>query len=198
VPSRRRIAVVAGQFEDIVSRGLRSLLEDDPNLHLVATGVADERMSAALSVYKPNVAILNFGSLRDGAELRNLHERFPDTHLLVLANRPTLAEVRQLLAMGATGCLPKSAQERDFLNAIHLASRGLQILPPAATPSDRQFGLEPLTSRESDVLALLQDGRSNTEIAATLQIGVETVRTHARHVYKKLGVRTRRDLRARR
>jgi ATP/maltotriose-dependent transcriptional regulator MalT len=46
------------------------------------------------------------------------------------------------------------------------------------------------------VLALLQDGRSNTEIAAALQIGVETVRTHARHVYKKLGVRTRRDLRA--
>jgi DNA-binding NarL/FixJ family response regulator len=55
-------------------------------------------------------------------------------------------------------------------------------------------GPEPLTSREADVLALLQEGRSNAEIALALQVGVETVRTHARNIYRKLGVRTRREL----
>jgi LuxR family maltose regulon positive regulatory protein len=51
-----------------------------------------------------------------------------------------------------------------------------------------------LTAREADVLEHLQAGRSNGEIAAALCVGIETVRTHARSVYRKLGVTTRRDL----
>ena len=55
-------------------------------------------------------------------------------------------------------------------------------------------GPDLLTPREADVLELLQEGRSNAEIAVALHVGVETVRTHARNIYRKLGVRTRRDL----
>jgi DNA-binding NarL/FixJ family response regulator len=79
---------------------------------------------------EPNVAILNFGSLTSTAELRELHRRFPKTRPLVLANRPTALEARQLLAFGATACLSKSSEARDELHAIHLASRGLHVLPP--------------------------------------------------------------------
>ncbi len=48
----------------------------------------------------------------------------------MLANRPTPGDANQLLALGATACLSKETQARDILNAIHLASRGLQVLPP--------------------------------------------------------------------
>ena len=58
-------------------------------------------------------------------------------------------------------------------------------IPPAATG---------IADYAADVLALLQEGRSNAEIALALQVGVETVRTHARNIYRKLGVRTRREL----
>ena len=51
-----------------------------------------------------------------------------------------------------------------------------------------------LTAREAEVLELLQDGRTNAEIATELSIGVETVRTHARNIYRKLGVPSRREL----
>ncbi|MEA2478500.1 MAG: hypothetical protein QOJ07_422, partial [Thermoleophilaceae bacterium] len=51
-----------------------------------------------------------------------------------------------------------------------------------------------LTAREADVLELLQQGFTNAEIAQDLHIGVETVRTHARNIYRKLGIATRRDL----
>jgi DNA-binding NarL/FixJ family response regulator len=51
-----------------------------------------------------------------------------------------------------------------------------------------------LTARESDVLELLQDGQTNSAIAAALDIGIETVRTHARSIYRKLGVPSRREL----
>jgi DNA-binding NarL/FixJ family response regulator len=195
---RPPIRVALGRFEDIVSRGLRTLLESDPTLELVASGIPHDQLSPALLAYHPEVAILNFGGLTTASELRDLHRDHPETRLIVLANRPTQTEVRQMLSFGATACLSKSSEERDVVHAIHLASRGLHVLPPADGHSYASSGPELLTPREADVLELLQAGRSNAEIAATLHVSVETVRTHARRIYRKLGVSTRRELRARR
>jgi DNA-binding NarL/FixJ family response regulator len=103
-----------------------------------------------------------------------------------------------MIAFGVTACLAKSTQERDILHAIHLASRGLHVLPPANGHPYEESGPELLTPREADVLELLQGGRSNAEIASTLHVSIETVRTHARRIYRKLGVSTRRELVARR
>src|SRR6202011_3626504 len=136
----------------------------------------------------PEVAIVNFGSLRSAAEIRELTQAFPHTRLVVLANRPTATESRQMLAFGATACLGKGSQARDVLHAIHLASRGLHVLPPSGEEISEPAGPELLTPREADVLELIQSGRSNAEIAQALQVGIETVRTHARRVYRKLGV----------
>jgi DNA-binding NarL/FixJ family response regulator len=196
---RPPISVALARFEDIVGRGLRSLIDEDDSLQLVATDVPREQLIGILDRYRPRVALLNFGSLASAAELRELTLAFPTTRLVVLANRPTASECRTMLAFGATACLAKSTQARDVLHAIHLASRGLQVLPP---PSGREngepAGPELLTPREADVLELLQSGRSNAEIAHALHVSVETVRTHASRVYRKLGVASRRELRSRR
>ncbi len=192
------VSVAVARFEDIVARGLRALIDEDENLGLIADGVPQERLKAVLSEHRPQVAILNFGSLGSTSQLRDLHRAFPDTRLVVLANRPTPAECRQMLAFGATACLAKNTEARDVLHAIHLASRGLHVLPPAMIESSPAVGPELLTPREAEVLELLQSGRSNAEIAQALHVGIETVRTHARRIYRKLGVRTRRELQARR
>jgi DNA-binding NarL/FixJ family response regulator len=189
------ITLAIAQFEDIVSRGLQALVDEDPNLQLVVADVEPGRLSAALSAHAPDVAILNFGSLSSPSELRELHDEFPDISLLVLANNPTASESRQMLGFGATACLAKNTEARDMLHSIYLASRGLQVLPPTEESSYPPVGPTPLTDREADVLELIQAGHSNAEIAAQLHIGVETVRTHSRHIYRKLGVSSRRDLR---
>jgi len=179
-----------------VSRGLRVLVDEDQNIRLAAHDVPWEQLPEALTQHEPHVAIVNFGSLGSAIDVNRLHNTFPSTRLVVLASRPTQAECNQMLAFGATACLSKETQARDILNAIHLASRGLHVLPKTA----REFGMsrmpgpELLTPREADVLELLQQGRSNAEIAAALHVGIETVRTHARSIYRKLGVRTRREL----
>jgi DNA-binding NarL/FixJ family response regulator len=197
-PRKHIVTVAVGQFEDIVIRGLRALIDEDDSLQLVASGLPRDQLAGALDAYRPDVAVINFGSLRHAGELRELHAEFPETRLLVLGNRPTGAEVQQMLAFGATACLSKNTQERDLLHAIHLASRGLHVLPPSDAEPHPQSGPELLTPREADVLELLRAGRSNGEIAAALHISIETVRTHARRIYRKLGVRTRRELAARR
>ena len=191
-----RVRVALAQFEDIVLRGLSAMIDEDENLELVASGVEHEQLTAVLSEHRPDVALINFGSLTNAAELREVHRRFPDTKLVVLANRPTAPESRQLLAFGATACLSKSSEARDVLHAIHLASRGLHVLPPAEPSGPPALGPEVLTPREAEVMDQLRSGRSNAEIAHELHVSIETVRTHARRIYRKLGVKTRRELRA--
>ncbi len=195
VLSRPQTDIVLARFEDIIAAGLRALIGADAHLRLLTDDVPHEELPVALAQYHPTVAILNFGAFAGAADVRELAEAFPATRLVVLANRPTAAESRQLLAFGATACLSKASQARDLLHAIHLASRGLHVLPPVGPGTPEPAGPELLTPREADVLELLQSGRSNAEIAQVLHVGVETVRTHARRVYRKLGVSTRRELR---
>ena len=195
---RPPISVALSEFEDIVALGLRTLIEEDSHLALVASDVPSASIPATLASHRPQVAVLNYGSLRSVADVRDLHREHPGTRLVVLANHPTPAECRQMLAFGATACLSKSTEARDVLNAIHLASRGLHVLPPVSAPEPRPAGPVLLTPREADVLDQLQTGRSNSEIAAAVNVSIETVRTHAKRIYRKLGVKTRRDLRTRR
>jgi DNA-binding NarL/FixJ family response regulator len=197
---RGRVTVVTAQFEDLVKVGLRQLISESSNLELVAHDVTLDRLENVIAKHRPDVALLNFGSLDSPASVYALHERHPDTRIVVLANRPTTAEANQLLSLGATACISKETQGRDIINAIHLASRGMHVLPRSASmmPSSADgfelAGPELLTQREADVLELLQKGRSNKEIAAQLSIGIETVRTHASNIYRKLGISSRRDL----
>jgi DNA-binding NarL/FixJ family response regulator len=185
--------VVIGHFEDLILRGLRGLIEDDARLALVADDVAHERLAVLLAAQEPDVAILNFGSLTSPFEIRELGAHHPRTHLVVLANHPSTAECVQLLAFGASACMSKATEARDIMHAIHLASRGMQLIPRESAGADAAAS-ELLTLRESEVLAHLQRRRSNAQIAAELHISVETVRTHARNIYRKLGVSSRQDL----
>jgi DNA-binding NarL/FixJ family response regulator len=196
MPTRSPVRVALAQFEDIVAHGLSWVIGEDENLELVAAGIDHDELIPAIAEHQPSVAILNFGSLRNASELRDLHRRFPKTRLVVLLNRPTDAECRQLLASGATACLAKSAEARDVLHAIHLASRGLHVLPASDSRDSLPPGPDVLTPREAEVMELLRSGRSNAEIAQALHVSIETVRTHARRIYRKLGVKTRRELRA--
>ena len=194
------ITIVSARFEDLVSIGLRKLILEDPNLSLVASDIELDSLEGVLDEQHPSVVLLNFGSLPQPAMIYQLHQSHPETRVVVLANRPTAAECNQMLSFGATACISKETQGRDVINAIHLASRGMHVLPRSAAASEQeeqQFGLpapELLTPREAVVLELLQEGLSNKQIAGELSIGVETVRTHTRNIYAKLGVSTRRDL----
>jgi NarL family two-component system response regulator LiaR len=198
---RAPVSIVSARFEDLVAIGLHQLISEDPNLELAENSVELEELETVLAKRKPGVVLLNFGSLPNAAWVYQLHQSSPDTRVVVLANRPTAAESNQLLSFGATACISKETQGRDIINAIHLASRGMRVLPRSTSaPSDpaERFDYLPeadiLTAREAEVLQLLQEGMTNAQIADSLTIGLETVRTHARNIYRKLGIKTRRDL----
>jgi DNA-binding NarL/FixJ family response regulator len=190
--------VVSTAFEDLVAIGLKALISEDPNLVLVAAGVPMDAVEPAIERHRPDVVLLNFGTLGAPGRVLQLHRSHPGTRIVVLANRPTAGECNQMLSFGATACLSKETEARDIVNAIHLASRGMHMLPRSAAAGGLLTsgiqGAELLTPREAEVLEQLQDGATNAVIAHELSIGIETVRTHARHIYRKLGIGSRREL----
>ena len=124
--------VLGSKFEDLVAIGLRVLISEDPNLELVAEGVAMESVEAEIERHGPDVVLLNFGSLGSPGQRAPAPPGPPDTRIVVLANRPTAAECNQMLSFGATACLSKETEARDIVNALHLASRGMHLLPRSA------------------------------------------------------------------
>jgi len=192
MPRRKQVTVAIGRFDDLVARGLRALVEEDPSLRLLGTGLGPSELRRLMRTRRPTVAILDVGTLSSPVEVRELGESHPATRMVLLAERLSSTECSQLLAFGAAACLSRATQARDVLNAIHLAAREMQL-----TPRDVQApttATEILTPREVEVLAELQQRRANAQIASDLHISVETVRTHARSIYRKLGVGSRREL----
>ena len=192
-------SVLSTRFEDLVAIGLKALIAEDPNLELVAADVPMDTVSGAIAQLDPDVVLLNFGTLGTPGQVLQLHRSHPAARIVVLANRPTAAECNQMLSFGTTACLSKETEGRDIVNAIHLASRGMHVLPRSAAAGGLNGsaiqGAELLTPREAEVLEFLQAGSTNAQIAHSLSIGIETVRTHARNIYRKLGIGSRRELR---
>ena len=195
---RRPTTVVLAHFDDLLAGGLRELIEGDSSLAILAADVTHARIPVVLKAHRPDVAILDLDALANLAEVRELSARHPDTRIVLLAASPSEAQCVQLLAFGASACLGRDTQSRDVLHAIHLASRGLQVTPRSTASASRPSlaAGQLLTHREAEVLPLLAQNRSNAQIAIELQIGIETVRTHASNIYRKLGVSSRRELAA--
>ena len=190
------ITLVLARFEDLFARGLRVVIDSDSTLEVAAGDVEPNRLDVVLRAHRPRAAILNVDAFGKLSRVRELSREHPDTRLVLVATQPTMTTCAQLLAFGANACLGRDAQARDVLTAIHLASRGLQLTPsqtdhPGVLPVP---GSQLLTQREAEILPMLQQGSSNAQIAWTLQVGVETIRTHARNIYRKLGVASRREL----
>jgi DNA-binding NarL/FixJ family response regulator len=190
------ITVVVAHFDDLFAGGLRELIESDPSLAVVAADVEHRRIAVVLSAHRPDVAILDVGALGKLADVRELSAGNPGTRLVLFGNDPAPVVCAQALAFGASACLGRDTQSRDVINAIHLASRGLQVIPrtPVGSDGGRVAAGGLLSRREAEVLPLLQQGHSNARIALDLKVGVETVRTHARNIYRKLGVSSRAEL----
>ena len=168
MPSHDPTTVVLAHFDDLFARGLRELIESDPSLSIVAADIEHDRIPVVLRAHRPDVAILDVGALAKLAEVRELSEQQPATRLVLLANSPSMEECAQLLAFGASACLGRDTQSRDVLSAIHLASRGLQMTPRGTSDpgGGSSAGGRLLTRREAEVLPLLQQRRSNAQIAA--------------------------------
>ncbi|MFJ1996575.1 response regulator [Streptomyces asiaticus] len=186
--------------------GLKAVLSTQDDLCCVAE-VADGQAAVEETIrLTPDVAILDIRMPRlDGlrAAERILGRPGNTTKVIVLTTYDDDSYVYSALHMGVSGFLLKSVPPEETIAAIRIADRGDAIIDPSVTrrlisrfagsiaPPASSTELERLTAREHEVLMLVAQAHSNTEIARALGIGDETVKTHVSRILAKLGLRDR-------
>ena len=194
------IHVLLVDDHEVVRRGLRELLSDEPDIEVVAeAGSVDEALAVAMHV-EPDVAVVDvrLGD-GDGVSLcRELRSRpNPPKCLMLTAFDDEEAMVGAIMA-GAAGYLLKQVRGQDVVTAVREVAAGRSLLDPVTTvrvlekmrnpPHDE---LEDLTERERDVLDLIGRGHSNREIAEQLFLAEKTVKNYVTSVLAKLGMQRR-------
>lgn len=189
----------------VVRSGLRHILEAEPDLLVVAeAGTADEAVTVARET-QPDVMVLDIGlpdrsGILAAAEVRTAS---PATNVLMLTVHDDVAYLRQAFAAGADGYLVKEAADVELVRAVRQVAAGKQYVHPslgAALLAPEVVIIRPagpggqLSEREVEVLTLIANGLTNTEIAERLFVSVRTVESHRAHIHQKLEVRTRAEL----
>lgn len=188
------VTAVVGRFDPLVDHGLAHVLGSDPKVHVIASGLEHAELERTVMDYAPGVAVLD--ETAEPFTLPRLRSLQPATGVIVIAHNPSRVYGMSLLTSGAT-CLARNISVADILAAIHLTAAGGRLFVSLdGQRAERQYPSDArlLTPRETEVLEHVSAGRSNPEIARTLQIGVETVHTHVAHIRRKLKVQSKRDL----
>lgn len=195
-----QVLVVDDHF--VVRKGVCALLEDAEDIAVVGEAGDGRQAVEEAARHTPQVILMDLNLPEiDGVEaIRRILAAQPTIGIVVLTGADMEAEVLPAIRAGALGYLAKTSQRQEFLEAIREVSRGEAWLPPRLTlkllahlqtPPAGAGTKNPLTDRESEVLALLARGWSNRRIAGKLAIAEVTVRTHVSHVLDKLGVSNR-------
>jgi DNA-binding NarL/FixJ family response regulator len=204
------IRVLLADDQPLIRGGFRALLDAEDDIDVVAEA-ADGAEAFALSVeHAPDVALIDIQMPGvDGIEATRRiarDQRLTDVHVVILTNYGFDEYVFNALRAGASGFLVKDIEPADLVQAVRVAARGDALLAPSITrrligefvsrPPDSKLatGLEALTNREREVVALVAHGLSNDEIAEQLVISPITAKTHVSRSMTKLGARDRAQL----
>jgi len=185
--SRTRILIA--DDHEVVRKGVRSILESEPGLEVVAEASNGREVVERATATKPDVVVLDIGmpELNGLEATRHLLKASPKSEVLILTVYETEELIREVLRAGARGYVLKSDAGRLLLSAVETVSAHKPFFTshPAA---DQKQPATPFTPREREVLQLLAEGRTNKEVAAVLGIGLKTVETHRMNLMAKLGV----------
>ncbi|MCG8917638.1 response regulator transcription factor [Actinokineospora sp. PR83] len=195
------IRVLLVDDHEVVRRGLRDLLDGEPDIEVVAQagGVAEALVRARAST--PDVAVVDV-RLPDGDGVglcRQLGGLDPAPHCLVLTAFDDEQALVEAIMAGAAGYLLKQVRGQDLVTAVREVAAGRSLLDPVTTArvlermrrSAEADELAGLTERERAVLELIGEGMSNREIAERLFLAEKTVKNYVTSVLAKLGMQRR-------
>jgi NarL family two-component system response regulator LiaR len=195
------IRVLIADDHAVVRQGLRTYLELQPDIDVVAEAADGDAAVGEAARLAPDVVLLDLVMPRlDGvAATRLLRERAPAARVIVLTSFGEDERLFDALRAGAVGFLLKDTEPAELVRAIRSAHAGQSPLSPATATrivaelarGGRPRAAELLTPRELEVLRLIAQGRSNKRIALELGVAEKTVKTHVGHMLGKLGLSDR-------
>nr|WP_202559388.1 response regulator transcription factor [Streptomyces sp. SID5914] len=196
--------------QPLIRSGFRALLDLEDDIEVVAEAGDGSAGLALIKEHLPDVALIDIRMpLVDGIEATRRIAADPalaQVHVVILSNYGMEEYVLDALRAGAAGFLVKDIVPEDLLHAVRVAARGDALLAPSITrrlidryvtqprPTSKASGLDELTRREREAVALVAQGLSNDEVADHMVISPLTAKTHINRAMTKLRTRDRAQL----
>ncbi|MGW7444047.1 response regulator [Kitasatospora sp. NPDC054795] len=189
---------------EVVRRGVRDLLEAEPDMEVVGEAGTCAQALARVPALRPDVAVLDV-RLPDGDGVtvcRDLRDRMPGLACLMLTSFDDDDALLDAIMAGAAGYVLKQVKGTELVGAVRTVASGQSMLDPATTrklleslrhheENATDSALAGLTPREREILALVGEGRTNRQIGQELYLAEKTVKNHVSRLLAKLGVERR-------
>ncbi|HEY1702915.1 MAG TPA: response regulator transcription factor [Trebonia sp.] len=187
------IRVMLADDHPVVRAGLRGMLTVQPDIEV--TGEAGSGPEAVALARTREFDVILMDLRMPGGDGVSAIRELPDAKVVVLTTYDTDADILRAVEAGAAGYLLKDASATELADAVRAAARGETVLAPSVAgrlvTRLRQPPQQPLSGRETEILALAAHGKTNSEIGRELYISEATVKTHLLRAYAKLGVSSR-------
>ena len=187
-----KITVLLVDDHALVRRGFRRMLEDDAEISVVGEASEGEEAVRLALELKPKVIVMDCAmpELNGIEATRKILKKLPNAEILMLSMHSEETLVNQAMDAGARGYILKNAMDLDLVSAVKSVAAGLTVLDPQvsrphALKGERGGGL---TQRELEILQHIVAGKSNKEIAADLNLSVNTVAVHRANIMDALGI----------
>jgi DNA-binding NarL/FixJ family response regulator len=196
------ISVFLLDDHEIVRRGVRDLLETDPDITVVGEAGTAESAIARIPALRPDVAVLDV-RLPDGSGVtvcREIRSRMPEVACLMLTSFGDDDALLEAVMAGAAGYVLKQIRGTDLIGAVHTVASGQSMLDPSAAGKlmarmrEKQSKKDPLaglTEHERTILELIGEGLTNRQIGERLFLAEKTVKNYVSAIYAKLGMERR-------
>ncbi|MBZ5583216.1 MAG: response regulator transcription factor [Acidobacteriia bacterium] len=196
------IRILLADDHTVVRKGLRLLLESQPELSVVAEAANGREAVALAEEHEPDVAVLDVAMpILNGIEAaRQIGARHPQTAIVFLSMHSDEGYVLKALKAGARAYLLKDSAEHDLIEAVKSVTQGKAFFSPAISQMmmeeymrqmrerEVEDSYDLLTTREREILQLLAEGRSNKDVANILNLSLYTVETHRGNILQKLNL----------
>ena len=198
--------VLLAEDHELVRQGIRVMLERTGEYQVVAEAADGREAVAMVRASGPDVAILDVGmqNLNGIEATRQIRTISPTTRIVMLSMHADMLYVQEALRAGARGYVLKGAAFKELLTALEQVCAGKTYLSPALTKVSADTLRRPyhpapatlasLTAREREVLQLIAEGNSGTEIAQSLGVSARTVESHRERIMAKLDLHSIADL----
>jgi DNA-binding NarL/FixJ family response regulator len=187
-----KITVLLVDDHALVRRGFRRMLEDDPQISVVGEASDGQEAVRLATELQPKVIVMDCAMPKlSGIEAtRKILEKLPKSEILMLSMHSEETLVNQALEAGARGYVLKNAMDLDLVSAVKSVAAGMTVLDPQVSRPQNLKGERGggLTPRELEILQHIVAGKSNKEIAAGLNLSVNTVAVHRANIMDTLGI----------
>lgn len=189
-----RIRVLSIDDHPLVREGIAALINDQPDMHMVAQGASGKEAIQRFRDHQPEVVLMDvrLPDMSGIDAMITIRSEFPDARIIIVTSSEGDAEMQRALEGGARGYVLKSMPPKDLLEAIRKVHTGKKAIPPEiAGRLANHYSDEALTEREIEVLQQIAEGNRNQDIADKLFISEGTVKVHIKHIMGKLGANDR-------